>query len=266
MKRVTGFVSFHSSKKRQANERQIADQIERLVAAEFVRKAQRAIHDAIVGKDNGVIERAAADQAHGAQGLDVALKTKSSCASEQLPEGLREHDHFNLLLTYERMRKVHVTLDAKFVGRIDADAAILFYHFYGFNNLEVAAATTQAADAGLFEKLEKRFSGTIEDGDFDRVDVNKDVVDARRIDRGEKMFGRGEKDALLHQAGGVTDASYVAAAGLDGKIVQIGTTKDDASVGWGGKESNMAKNSGVKADAFGRNFMLNGSLKHWDSE
>jgi len=86
----------------------------------------------------------------------------------------------------------------------------------------------------------------------------------RRVDRGEKMFGRGEKDALLHQAGGIADAGYVATAGLDGKIVQIGTTKDDARVGRGRKESNMAKNSGVKADAFGRNFMLNRRLKHWD--
>ncbi len=263
---MTCFVSFYTGKKRQANERQIADQIECLVASEFVRKAQRAIHDAIVGKDNGVIERAAADQAHGAKRFDVALKAKSSCASEQLPEAVREHNHFNLLLTDERMRKIHVTLNAKFVGRIDADAAILFYHFYGFHNFEVAAATTQAADAGLFEKLEKRLSGTIEDGDFNRVDVDKDVVDTRRVDRGEKMFGRGEKDALLHQAGGIADAGYVATAGLDGKIVQIGTTKDDARVGRGRKESNMAKNSGVKADAFGRNLMLNRSLKHWDKE
>jgi hypothetical protein len=28
----------------------------------------------------------------------------------------------------------------------------------------------------------------------------------------------------------------------------------------------MAKNSGVKADAFGRNLVLNRSLKHWDKE
>src|SRR3989442_14953077 len=104
------------------------------------------------------------------------------------------------------MREVHVTLNAKFVGRIDADAAILFYHFYGFNNLEVAAATTQAADAGLFEKLEKKVSRNIEDGDFDRVDGNKDVVDGRRIDQGQKKFGRGEKDALPQQAGGGTYA------------------------------------------------------------
>src|SRR5438045_9534394 len=129
----------------------------------------------------------------------------------------------------------------------------MYKQFLVRKNHEEAATNMQAADAGLCKKLNKRCSGTIEDGDFYRVDVNKDVVDAGRIDRGEKMFGRGEKDALLHQAGGVTDASYVAAAGLDGEIVQIGTTKDDAGVGWGGKESKMAKHSGVKADTFGRN-------------
>src|SRR6266404_1117725 len=178
---VAGFVSFHSGQDWQADERQVADEIERFVAAEFVGKAQRAIHHAAIGQDDGIFQRTATDQSHGAKRLDIAFEAESSRTRQQAAKSFREHDHFNLLLADQRMGKIDVALHMKIVGRIDADAAILFDNFNRLDDLEVAATTAQAANAGLIEQLQKRLSGTIEDWDFNRVDIDKHVVDARRV-------------------------------------------------------------------------------------
>src|SRR5579872_4694016 len=58
---------------------QVADEIENLVAHEFVGKAQRTIPDAGIGKHNRIFFRRAADQPHVAQFTFVSQKTE--CAS-----------------------------------------------------------------------------------------------------------------------------------------------------------------------------------------
>src|SRR5258708_5253725 len=175
---VAGFVSFHSGEYRQADERQVADEIKRFVAAEFVGKAQRAIHHAAIGQNDGIFQRAATDQSRGAKWLDITFETEGSRTRQQVPKSFREHDHFDLLLADQRMRKVDVALHMKIFGRIDADAAILFNNFDRLGDLEVPTTTAQAANAGLIEQLQKRLSGAIEDGDFNRVDIDKHIVDA----------------------------------------------------------------------------------------
>src|SRR5215472_5929353 len=66
VQRVAGFACFHAAHERKPNKGQVADKVESFVAAELVREAKRPVHDAVFGEHNGVIERSAADQAHGA--------------------------------------------------------------------------------------------------------------------------------------------------------------------------------------------------------
>ena len=63
---VAGFSGFDASEEWQADKREIADKVEGFVAAEFVGETQRAIHHAVFGEHDGVVERAAANQSHGA--------------------------------------------------------------------------------------------------------------------------------------------------------------------------------------------------------
>jgi len=201
------------------------------VAAKFVGKAQGPIHHAVTGEHDGILERTAANQAYGAKRLDVALKAKSARASQQVAKRVREDDNFDLLLADQWMRKIYVTLHAKFVGGIDADVAILFDDFNRADDFKVAAAATETANASLVEKLEERFGGAIEDWDLDRINVDEDVVDPGGVNGGEEVFGGGKKHALFHQTGGVADAGNVAATGFNGKMIQVGAAKNDASVG-----------------------------------
>ena len=66
VERVASFSGFDASEEWQADKREIANQVEGFVAAEFVGETQRAIHHAVFGEHDGVVERAAANQSHGA--------------------------------------------------------------------------------------------------------------------------------------------------------------------------------------------------------
>jgi hypothetical protein len=68
------------------------------VAAEFVGIAERAVHDPVLCEDDGVIQRAAPDEAHGAEGFDIGFEAKGAGAGENLAEGFRIDEQFDLLL------------------------------------------------------------------------------------------------------------------------------------------------------------------------
>src|SRR5579863_5275988 len=113
MQRMSRLMGFHTAEQRESGQSQVADQVQSFVAAEFVGKAQRAVHDAVGGEHNGVLQRTAANQSHGAQGLNVALKTKSASTGQKMAEGFRAHQHFDFLLAYQGVSKIDVTANAE---------------------------------------------------------------------------------------------------------------------------------------------------------
>src|ERR1700757_3746380 len=139
MQRMASFAGFDPAEERKAYEGKVADEVEGLMTAEFVGIAEGAIHNAVFGQDDGIIEGAAADQAHRAKGLDVRFKAESAGAGENLAKGFGIDEHFDLLLADERMGKIDVAADAELVGGIDADAAAVFDDFDGFQDFKVAA-------------------------------------------------------------------------------------------------------------------------------
>ena len=245
MQRVTGLAGFDAAEEGKSDEGQVADQVESLVAAEFIGETERAVHDPIFREHNGVIERAAANQAHGAERLNVGLKAESAGTRKNSAEAFRVDGHFHFLLTDLRVGKIDVAANVKFVGGIDADAAAVIDDFDGLEDFKESAFAAEAADARLIEQLHERFGGTIENGDLDVIDVDVDVVNATRVRCGQKVFGGREQDALLHKAGGIADAGYVVAVGLDGKIVQVHAAEDDAGIRRRGEEAQVSVNPRV---------------------
>ena len=256
------FAGLDAGEEGEADEGQVADEVESFVAAEFVGIAEGAIHDAVFGEDDGVVEGAAPDQPHGAKGLDIGFETEGAGTGENLTKGFGIDEHFDLLLADKRVGKIDVAADAELAGGIDADAATVLDDFNRFENFKVAAFAAEAAKAGLIEELEKRLGGTVENGNFNVVEVDEDVVDAIRVGGGEKMLGSGEQDALLHKAGGVADASDVVAVGFDGEIVEIDAAEDDAGV-WGSWEkTELRMDTGVETHTRGFYWAMNCGLKH----
>src|SRR5258708_25835763 len=101
----------------------------------------------------------------------MALKTEGGGPSQQLPKSIRQNDDFDLLLAHQRMRKIDVALHAKFIARINANAAVLFNDFDGLDDFEVAAAATQPANPRLVEELQERVAGNVEDWDLYLIHV-----------------------------------------------------------------------------------------------
>jgi len=76
------------------------------------------------------------------------------------------------------------------------------------------------------------------------------------------MLGGGEKDALLHETGGVADASDVVAVGFDGEVVEVNTAKNDAGVGRSGLKTELGVDAGVETHTLGFYGTKNCGLKH----
>jgi hypothetical protein len=98
VKRVAGFAGFDATEEWEANEGEVADEVEGFVAPELIGIAERAVHDAVFGEDDGVIEGAATDQAHGAERLDIGFEAEGAGTRENLAEGFAIYEQFDLLL------------------------------------------------------------------------------------------------------------------------------------------------------------------------
>ena len=79
MQRMAGAVCRQTAKNLLADEREVAKEIENLVAYELVRIAQRGlVEHAVFGQHDRVLERSAADQARGLKRLDFMVETERS--------------------------------------------------------------------------------------------------------------------------------------------------------------------------------------------
>src|SRR5882724_9486404 len=127
------------------------------------------------------------------------------------------------------MREIHVAADAEFIGGIDTDAAVTLDDFERLQNFKVAAFAPEPPRASLLEHLHKRLGGPVQNGDFDGVNIDVNVVDTAGVDCREQMLGRGQQDAMLHQTRGVADPGYVVALRFDCEIVEVHAAEYDAS-------------------------------------
>src|SRR5689334_6607084 len=146
---MAGLVGFDVGQKRQTSQCQVANQIQRFMAAKFIRKPERAIHDAVVGEDDSVLQRSSANQAHRLERFNVSLKTECARARQEVTERVWPNQHLHFLLADQRMGKINVTPHAKLIGGIDADPAITFDDLQRLEYFQVAALPAQFAYSGL---------------------------------------------------------------------------------------------------------------------
>jgi hypothetical protein len=76
------------------------------------------------------------------------------------------------------------------------------------------------------------------------------------------VLGGGEQDALLHEAGGVTNASDVVAMGFDGEVVKINAAENDAGIRRSGEETKVCVYTGVETHTQGLDCAMDCGLKH----
>src|SRR5271170_319574 len=257
---VAGLVGDEAPLKRAAYQRQIADQIERFVANEFVGKAQRAVQDGIVVHDDGIGERAAANQAHFLEGHKLLDESEGAGGGEFAAERLAIDGHLDFLRAGAGMVVIHEAVHAKFVGRVDADAAVAVGEFERLDDVDIAALAAQTPGSGARQHFDKWPGRTVEDGKFEGVQLHVDVVYAAAVQRRQEVLGGRDQHALFHQAGGVADAGDVGDIRFDFEVVEVHATKNYAGVRRRRDQAQTALDRRVEADAFDLNGMLDGKL------
>src|ERR1700733_4427164 len=257
---MTGLMRDDPCLQRPADQRQISNQIQRFMAPEFVREAQWAVQDGGIVHNDGVGQRAAANQPHFLKRDKLLHKSECPSRAQLAIERFAIDGHFDFLRASARMLIIHEAVDAKFIRRIDPDAAVAVGELQWLDDMDVMTLPPESPGAGLSKHLDEGLGGPVQDRQFQGVQLHEDVVDTAAIQRRQKMFGRRDQHALLHQAGGVADAGDVADMRLDFKIVEIHATENDSRIGRSRYQSQAALNGSVQTNAFNLDRALNCKL------
>src|SRR5208282_601452 len=129
------------------------------------------------------------------------------------------------------MRKIDGVRDRVVIGGVHRDKFVALAHLDFAKNLEVFAGAALLADSGLLDQLDEGEGAAIEDGEFEVVELDCRIVDAHADEGREQVLGGGDQNALFHQAGGIADAGYVAAAGFKFEVIEVGAAEDYAGAG-----------------------------------
>src|SRR5208282_1458700 len=154
--------------------------------------------------------------------------------------------HAEGLLADERVGEIDRIRNRIGVCRIDGNEFVALAQLNIAHDSEISARFALLPNAGLLNHVYKGTGAAIQNGQLQIVQFDDGVVDADAGKRREQVFGGGDEHALLHQAGGVTDAGYVASAGFDGEAVEVGAVEDDSRSGRGGQNPQADRSAAVQ--------------------
>src|SRR4051794_38663156 len=126
---VTGLRGADLADDRTADECEIAEQIENLVAHELVAEAELAAHDALVVEHDAVIDRAAARETGSAELLNVAHEAERAGGGDLLEEAVVIEVELERLAADARMVEIDLVLENQAIRRGNADAFVAVDHF-----------------------------------------------------------------------------------------------------------------------------------------
>ena len=245
---MAGALGYDAALDAAAGEGEVADEVEDLVADEFVGEAQGTVLDAGAGDDDGAVVGDAADEAHVAELLLVLLEAEGAGGGDLLGVGLGG-EVADEGVGADGLGKIDGVVDAVAVAGVDADELVAVVDLDGLEDAEVLAAAALLLEADGLEGLDVGQGAAVEDGELEVVEFDDDVVHAVADEGGEKVLGGGDEHTLAHEAGGVADLGDVAAGGGNFKVVEVGAAEDDAGASRGGHEAHGHGCAAVEADA-----------------
>ena len=136
---------------RMADEREVADDVEDLVAHELVVEPQRVIQHARFAENDRVVERSAEREAALPQHLDFLQEPERPRRSNLLDEALLVDLHRPRLVPEQRMVEADAVSDLQMFGRIERDALVTLRERDRTNDFQVAARRLQPLDPRLVE-------------------------------------------------------------------------------------------------------------------
>ena len=245
-----------------AGEGEVADEVEDFVADELVGEAEVAVLDLAAADDDGALVGGSADEAHVAEHGFVFAEA----------EGAGGGDEVGVVPGFEvagkggvadGRGKVDGVVDGVAGAGVDADELGTFANFEGLEDADVLALAALELEAVSEDGFDVRAGGAVEDGNFEIVDFDDDVVDTEADEGREQVLGGGDEDALAHERGGVGDFCDVAAGGGDLEVVEVGAAEDDAGTGGRGDEAEGDFGSGMETDSTEDQRGVDGLFEFW---
>ncbi len=185
-----------------AGEGKVADEVENLVANELVVEAEGAVLDFAGSDEDGAGVGRAADEAHVAEHGFVFAEAEgaSGCDEVGIGAGVEVAKEAR---GADGRGEVDAVVDLVAGAGIDTDELgavfAVFRDFNGFQDAQVFAAATLGFEAGAEEGFDVRQGGAVEDGNFEVVELDDDVVDAVSDESREQVLRGGDEDALAHE-------------------------------------------------------------------
>ena len=176
-----------------ADEGEVADQVEGFVAAALVGEAKSAgVEDGSVIEADRAVERCAADESHVAHLVELVFEAEGAGGGDVACVDFGGNFKLELLAANEGVVEEDVAGEDEAVGGEDGDSFSVAFDGDRAADVEVAAAAAVSADAGVEDHVDEGLSAAVEDGDFEVVDFDEDVVDPHAIEGTEKVFGGGD--------------------------------------------------------------------------
>ena len=98
-------------------------------------------------------------------------------------------------------------------------------------------------------------SASIQDGNFQIVELNNSVVDAKDVKGRKEMLDCRNQNALLHQGCCVGDVRDILDRGFNRKVLEVNSVENDAVARRGWQDSEVDRSARVKADSGKRDWL-----------
>src|SRR5579884_3701571 len=260
---VPGALGDDVAQQRTADERKVADQVQRLVTAAFVGKAEATgiLHVAVVTETDGVVQGGATNEAHLTHLLQIALEAEGARGGKLASVAVGRDFEVDALSADQRVWVEDIAGEQEPIGGKNRDPFIAVLDGNRPANAQVLPAPAAGLQARAAQQYHPGLAAAVEDGHLEIVDLDVNVVDAHTVEHAQQMLGGGDKDTLAHQAGGIADTCDIAPDSWHFEPLQVGANKNDAGAGRRGDDPHVDGNSVVQPGTADLNGTLDGGLE-----
>jgi hypothetical protein len=252
---VAGLEGAVLADQRMAEQVEIADRVEHLVADELVVEAQAlAVEDLGLVEDDRRLQAAAQAQARRPHRLDVLHEAERAGARDLAHVRMlgEVDDDVAILRAEHRMREVDAEVELEPGERVEARPLVAVAGLDGARNAQVFLRRLLLDDARRLQQEHVGPRAAIHDRQLGTGDVDVEVVDAETGERRHQVLDRRHRRGAVIERGGKTRVADVAGDAGDRRAAgEIRAIKHNAVVDGRRSQRELDARAGVQADARG---------------
>lgn len=252
---MAGLIGDNMAVNRESDQREVADQIQYLMANEFIFEAETgAIQDTGVAEDDRVIGRTTPCKAVRPETFDVFEEPECSRRCDFHDKALFGQIDAHLLLAEKMMVELDPVRDASTLERQSRDFGVSVRERDGMGDPDERSFLALLRDAAAQDEVCQSNRAAVENGDFRAVDFDEHIVYPETGECGEQMlngpyFCAVQPDRCRERrVGDRTDR------GSDHAVL-VFPQERDARVAGCGFHANRRMTTGVQSDAFEAHFL-----------